>query len=98
MLLRSIFEERRRQPQRLVTPDEPADLPPVSLPPRIIGPGAGPMIEVQNRLKQVREGIVKEPDHGIAIGIRKNDFGPMIFPPLHVPEMSRRYAADVYAS
>ena len=58
MLLRVIFQQRRRQPQRFVTPDEPPDLPSVSLPPRIIGSRAGPLVKFQNRLKQVCEGIV----------------------------------------
>src|ERR1035437_9559010 len=72
--------ERVGQPQRLVTPNEPGAPTRVSLPPRVIGSRAGPMVEVQNRLKQVCEGIVKEPDQGIAIWIRKSDFRPMLLP------------------
>src|ERR1035437_600406 len=78
--LRVFLEQRRGQPQRLVTPNEPGDPTRVSLPPRVIGSRAGPMVEVQNRLKQVCEGIVKEPDQGIAIWIRKSDFRPMLLP------------------
>src|SRR5271154_3165433 len=96
-LLRVFLEQRRGQPQRLETPDEPANLARVSGPPRVIGSRARPMVEVQDRLRhQVYEGIVKEPDQGIVIWIGKRDFRPMLFPPLHVPPAPRRYASDNY--
>src|SRR6266403_3570111 len=92
-LLRVILEQRRGHPQRLETPDEPSDLPTVSLPPRVFRCGAGATIEVQNRLHQMCESVVEHPDQETAIWIGKADFRPMRFPPLRVPPVSRRNAA-----
>src|SRR5208282_2682621 len=94
-LLRAILEQRRGQPQRLEPPNEPSDLPPVSLPPRIIGFRARPIVEIQNGLwNQVYEAVVKQSGQETAIWIGESQLRPMLFPPLYVPHVLRRQASD----
>src|SRR5262249_18437117 len=85
---------RPRQPQRLERPEEPANLPPISHPPRVIRSCAGPIVTLEHRLPHhLYQDIIQQRVQETAIS-RKGDFRPMLLPPLHVPPVSRWDAAD----
>src|SRR5262249_57406709 len=96
-LLLTAPEQRRRHPQRFIPRDEPAALAGIALPPRIAGSRVRPRVEVQDRLQQMREAIVEHANQWIPVWIGKDDFGPILFPPLHVPEVPRRDGPDVHS-
>src|SRR5208283_2697230 len=93
-LLRCVIPEQRLgQPQRLVSPDEPAALEGVPLPPTVVGGRVGPRIQRESRLpNQVLEAVVKQPAQRISVWIWEHGLRPMRFPPLDVPEVPRWYA------
>src|SRR5215203_672566 len=89
------LQQRRRQPEGVEAPDEPADLTAVAGEPRPIGFCPGPAIDLEQRLpERAAESTVNQPRQPAAVWVRKHELRPMLIPPLQVPEAARRHAGD----